>query len=334
MYRIKRRPKLLLGFATVAVCLAVYGSSTATGARVTNKKVAVLFNLPQGPFSDIYAAGISHIRKAVGRGNVAIAYNLQPSAYQSAMTSYATRGYGLVILTSDAFTDAAKLAASANPHTKFVVINGSAAATPNLTAYNYRWEQAGLLAGIVAGLSTRDNKVGAIHGTFNGVKLPPIVRLENGYIQGVRHVNHKAKVTTTWIQSFTDPTLASDAAQAQLSKGIDTIWVDASSGDPGAYQVAKSSGKIRLIGYGLPNTLAPKQLISSLLVNYSRTLEDAFSAYMRGSLKAKVYLQGYANGVFSLDPTPKNVPAATRTKIATEVAAAKAGKIRVRTSAG
>jgi basic membrane lipoprotein Med (substrate-binding protein (PBP1-ABC) superfamily) len=303
----RRLAALLLALPVLA--LAACGGDDEEGAGTTTSgtpaaeqakpKVAVLLSvgLKDTGYGRSAFAGIEQIREELGN-QVDHADLIKPADFATAMSDYAQRGYEIVIANGVEFQDAANRVAKQFPETRFVVVNGFQGAEPNLSAFDFEWEQAGYLAGIAAGLTTKSNKLGNI----GGVEIPPIQRLFFGFQQGAKAVNPDAEVTETWVGSFTDTGKAGQVAEAQISQGIDTIWAIADTANPGIFEAADKQGA-KVIGYGVDESdLAPDATLTTALVDYGKVIFTAVKLANDDQLEPKVYVQSYQDDVFGLAP--------------------------------
>lgn len=323
---------LRLAAVTSAVAGLVLGGTLA-GAAAQSKpaaagslKVAVLLStgLKDTGYGRAAYSGILKVQKDFGI-KAATADLIKPADFANAMTSYASRGYDLVILDGVEFQDAAKQVSAKFPKTWFVVVNGFLAGKPNLAAVDFEWEQAGFLAGIVAGLATKSNKVGNI----GGIKIPPIEGLFFGFKQGLAVVNPKAAVTVSYVGSFTDPGKAKTVADAQISQGVDVIWAIADTANTGIFQAVQEKG-IKAIGYGTDeSSFAPKNIVSTTLVGYGTVIYGIVKLARAGKLQPTVYVEGFKQGVLGLAPFHGLLSAKDAAKATSLAKQAKAGKLKI-----
>lgn len=326
----RHRHLALLALVTAGLVLAVALSNAMAGRTksAAGLKVAVVLavGLKDTGYGRSALAGITKIEKDF-KIDVATSDLIKPADFATSLSDYASRGFNVVIADGVEFQDAAKQVAPKFPKTKFVVVNGFLAAKPNLTAYNFRWEQAGFLGGIVAGVVTKSNKLGNI----GGIKIPPIEALFFGFAEGVKKVNPGATTTVSYVGSFTDPAKAKTVALAQISTGIDVIWAIADSANTGVYQAVKQKG-IRAIGYGSDeSSLAPKNIVSTTLVDYGKVIYDSVARAKAGTLQPIVYVEGFKEGVFGLAPFGGLLTSAQGAKVRALAKQAQAGKIPIKT---
>ncbi|MGH3167115.1 MAG: BMP family ABC transporter substrate-binding protein [Trebonia sp.] len=240
---------------------------------------------------------------------------------------YATRGYGLLLVDGAEMQQQAVEIAKQYPHMRVVVVNGDASAAPNLSSATYSWEQSGFLAGIAAGIATKSDKLGSV----GSIKIPPIEGLYYGYEQGVKAVNPKATTEMTYMNTNVPDTGLSDSlTAAEISRGDDIIYTQATGADPGVFR-AGCQHHVLVIGYGTnEENLGPSCTLTTQLVNYQGTMVTMATMYDQGVLKPQIYTYGFKDHAFSLAPII-NVSKAIAAKIQTVAAEAEAGKFTIKT---
>lgn len=136
--------------------------------------------------------------------------------------------------------------AKANPGIYFIGVDQfHAESLPNLVNLNFPADEAGYLAGALAGMMTKSNIVGAVLGPNT---IPDLVAFKEGFEAGVKDNNAEATVLATYHPStpdvaFNDPQWGATTAVEQLGQGADVIFAAAGSTGIGSLQeVAKSAG--------------------------------------------------------------------------------------------
>ena len=85
----------------------------------------------------------------------------------------------------------------------------------NLRSMLFRSDQAGYLAGSLAGLMSESDVVGAV----GGMEIPPVMAFTDPYRQGALCSNSSATVIVTYTNNFGDPLVGAQAAQALMAQG-------------------------------------------------------------------------------------------------------------------
>lgn len=135
---------------------------------------------------------------------------------------------------------AVQSAASLNPKTNFVIIDGVVPNMKNVASATFADNEAAYLAGIAAGYTTKTNKVGFIGGEEGEV----IDRFQAGFTAGVKQaakqLHKKIKVDVQYAASFSSPDKGKAIAANMYESGIDIIYHAAGGTGAGVFQEAKS----------------------------------------------------------------------------------------------
>ncbi|HEY77009.1 MAG TPA: BMP family ABC transporter substrate-binding protein, partial [Thermoflexia bacterium] len=136
------------------------------------------------------------------------------------------------------YSTAERLAAR-YPDTHFIIVDHEPLPdSKNVTGLVFAEDQAGFLAGALAGLITEKGTVGFI----GGVEAPPILRFQRGFEHGVALTNRQARVVVRYTDSFDDPKAGERAARALLEEGADVIFAAAGASGSAAIRAAAREG--------------------------------------------------------------------------------------------
>jgi basic membrane protein A and related proteins len=116
--------------------------------------------------------------------------------------------------------------------------------------------EATYLQGVIAGMMTESNVIGAV-GPFPFDSVNADI---NGFFDGARSVNPDIEITATFIESWFDPPKSNEAAAAQIAAGVDQMFMRAD-----AFDTCESSG---ILCYGpiADNTpAAPNSVVTDAL---------------------------------------------------------------------
>lgn len=125
--------------------------------------------------------------------------------------------------------------AKANPDAKLAIID-SVVEAPNVESVTFSENEGSFLVGVVAGLTTKTNKVAFI----GGAKSPVITRFEVGFKAGVEAVNPEATVTNTYAGAYDKPDIGKSLAATLYDAGNDIIFPAAGATGNGVFNEAKS----------------------------------------------------------------------------------------------
>ena len=163
----------------------------------------------------------------------------QPADYERNIEQFAVEGYEMIITVGFMLGEATKKMALKYPHVRFAIVDYTY--TPpvnNILGLVFAEDQAGFLAGCLAGLMTKSKTVGMVA----GMEIPPVIRFRKGYEAGVKYVCPACTVLGVYIDSFTDPARGKTAALSQIDEGADVIFGGGGITGSGAIQGATQAG--------------------------------------------------------------------------------------------
>lgn len=234
--RITRRPLL----AAMALAPLTGALARVPGARAQDPIVVTMVTDTQGlgdqSFNDLAKRGLDKAVADLGvQGEViesrdAAAYipNLTQAAEQSELT------VGVGFLLTEAITEIA----NQYPDDKFLLVD-SVSDAPNVESVTFREQEGAFLAGVVAGLMTKSNKLGVV----GGIKIPPVVRYVVGFEAGAKSVNPNADVVVAYADTFDDQALGKELTLAQYNQGVDIAFPVAGKTGIGSFDAAKEKGE-------------------------------------------------------------------------------------------
>lgn len=162
---------------------------------------------------------------------------------------------------------AVQSAASLNTKTNFVIIDGVVPSMKNVASVIFADNEAAYLAGIAAGYTTKNNKVGFLGGEEGEV----IDRFQAGFTAGVKQaakqLHKKITVDVKYAASFSSPDKGKAIAANMYESGIDIIYHAAGGTGAGVFQEAKSL-----------NQANPKQKVWVIGVDSDQSAEGEYKA--------------------------------------------------------
>lgn len=230
--------RLALVVALLVPMIAALGVGVTTSQaqdKITVTIVTDTAGLGDRNFNDLANAGLQRaatdfgIEPRVIESQDATAYipNLTAGAEQGDLT------IGVGFLLTEAITEVA----TQFPDDKFLLID-SVSEAENVASVTFKENEGAFLAGVVAGRTTKTNKIGVV----GGQEIPPVVRYVIGFQAGVRSVNPGAQVSVAYADSFEDPALGKELSLAQFNQGADIVFPVAGRTGIGSYEAAKEKG--------------------------------------------------------------------------------------------
>ncbi len=231
-------------------------------------------------------------------------------------------GCNVIYTTSFGFMDWTLKVAEEYPNIKFAHCSGYKTAD-NMSTYFGKVYEARYLAGIVAGLKTKTNKIGYVA----AFAIPECIRGINGFTQGVKSVNPDATVEVVWTNTWFDPTLEKQGALELLNKGCDVIEQHQ---DTTAPQVAAQEKGVFCIGYNSPTpNAAPKAYLTAPIFKWGTFIKDDVQKILDGTWTSRKYWEGLSADMVDLDALTDLCAPGTAEKVAAAKAAIMDGSLKI-----
>lgn len=212
----------------------------------------------------------------------------------------------LVIAHSSGYEAAVLEVAPKMKDTSFVVFSDLSTTNglPNVAGWAVNWNEYGYLAGS-AGCFAAKERGGDGVGHVNSEPIPAFTR----YAAGVKAAAEEngCKFQTRWINSFSDVAKAKQAALSMISDGAEVITTSADTADEGSRDAAVEKDKLFTANYAPASDLAPKNTITSIVINMDKAYDEMGRLHSTGKLEPKVYPMNVANGGLSYESPFKNV---------------------------
>jgi basic membrane protein A len=130
-------------------------------------------------------------------------------------------GNALCIAVGFNLADATLSKANANPVVDFAIVDFTYDSYPsNLRGIDFASDEAGYLAGTLAGMMTVSDVIGAV----GGMDIPPVANFIDGYRNAAQCANPDVTVLVTYTGTFMDPDLGAQTAQDMISQDADIIF--------------------------------------------------------------------------------------------------------------
>jgi len=216
------------------------------GGNVQPALVLDIGGLGDQSFNDSAYAGLQRAQEELGVQGDYLESNA-PTDYINNLTQLADNGSTPIFAVGFLLTDAVNEVAAQYPDTNFAIID-SVAEGDNVASLVFREQEAGYLAGVVAGAMTQEdtdyttsdeNIVGFLGGQEES---PPVVRFQAGYIAGVESVCEDCEVLSQYAgttpDAFNDPARGREISLQQIEEGADIIFHGAGATGAGLFDAA------------------------------------------------------------------------------------------------
>ena len=145
----------------------------------------------------------------------------QPTDYEKNVKQFIDEGYDMIVTVGFMMGETTQKMAEAYPDVEFAIVDFSYdPAIPNVEGLLFREDQAGFMAGVLAGLMSETKTVGFV----GGMEVPAVKKFRHGYENGVAYACADCSVIGVYIDSFTDPARGKAAAESQIAEGADVIF--------------------------------------------------------------------------------------------------------------
>ena len=162
--------------------------------------------------------------------------------FESNLTALAQGGPDLVIAVGASQKKALEKVAPAYPNVKFAIVDAEVKGD-NVRSLVFSEEQGSFLAGYLAGLMTKTNKVGFV----GGVDMDLIRKFESGYAAGLKQANPSAEMLAPkYSGGWDDADTCKAAANVLYGQGADIVYQAAGRGGLGVIKAAKEQGKFAI----------------------------------------------------------------------------------------
>ena len=199
-----------------------------------------------------------------------------------------------------------------NPDVTFLHCGGmyTEGKTPkNVGSYFGYIDEAEYVAGIVAGMTTKSNKLGFIAAK----PIPQVLRNINSYTLGARSVNPKVTTTVIFTGDWSMPVKEAEAANSLIDQGADVLTAHVDSPKV-IVELAERRG-VFVTGYHAnQSALAPKGYLTGAEWNWGKVYTDYVNWIQAGTPYPHLLRGGLKEGFVKVSPYGKAVSSAAKKK--------------------
>jgi basic membrane protein A and related proteins len=299
-----RRPIHLLSVAAAALALLVAGcgsdnsksssgssgssgsTSTPAGKKIKVGLVTDIGGLNDRSFNQLAYQGLKNAQSQLGIDGRVLT-SKSNADYVPNLSTLAQQHYDLVIGVGFLMADAMDTVASKFPNTKFAIIDVDATTLKhkpkNVEGLLFKEQEAGYLAGYMAGLYMKDNGGTAI-GSVGGQKIPPVDHYIAGYQAGAKAADPGIKTLNGYSQDFVDQSKCKEIALNQIQQGAKVVFQVAGQCGLGAIDAAKEKG-VQAIGVDADQAYLGPQVMTSATKHVDVAVFDTVKQAQGGSFK-------------------------------------------------
>lgn len=263
--------------------------STIKAAMVTD-----IGGLGDKSFNDLSAQGLDRAKSELGV-ETTVLESKEAADYESNIEQLVTAGYSPIFAVGFLMTDTVSKVSTTYPDVNFGGIDEFfGTPIPNVVGLNFKEQEAGFLAGIVAGklttMTDTDPRINdkKVVGFVGGMEIPPVQKFQAGFIAGVKKANPDVEVKSVYTGSFTDQQKGFEAGKALIEQGADIVFAAAGQTGLGTFKAAKEN-KALFIGVDadqyLTITDAGDTIITSAIKRVDNAVFETVKRAVEGSLK-------------------------------------------------
>lgn len=280
---------------------------------------AVFIGPADDGFTGAHYNGLEGMRKTLGLSESQVLYKFnvpENAECEAALRELVDAGCNIIFGNSWGYMNFMAEMADEFPEVIFSHCSGYMNNSVNFNNYFGRIYQARYLAGIAAGLKTESNQLGYVAAFPDNAEVAGGI---NAFALGAQSVNPDAVVHVKYINSWGDPTLEKQTAEALLASGCDVIAQHCDSVMPQV--AAEQAGKFGC-GYNRDMTeAAPKAHLTAPIWNWDVFYTIEVSDLINGTWECVNYFPGLVEGFVDISPLTENC--APGTAEAVEAARAK-----------
>lgn len=169
-----------------------------------------------------------------GKGGYSYLQSSSDADYATNLNKLVRDDFDLVYGIGFLMTDAINEIAEQQPEANFAIVD-SVVEKPNVASITFKEHEGSFLVGVVAGLTTKTNKIGFV----GGMEIPLIEKFESGFLAGVKSVNPNATVEVQYAGAFDKADTGKAIASSMYANGIDVIYHASGATGNGVFSEAK-----------------------------------------------------------------------------------------------
>jgi basic membrane protein A and related proteins len=265
------------------------GGGGETAAEETPIKAGVVTDiggLNDRSFNALANAGIKRAADELGIEE-RVLISKQQGDYIPNLTTLAQQQFDLIVPVGFLMADATNTVATKLPDVNFAIVDFSAAGLKdkpkNVQGLLFKEQEAGYLAGYLAGLWAKDNDAKVVS-TVGGQKIPPVDHYIAGFQAGAKKAYPGIQTLNGYSQDFVDQAKCKEIALDQIAKGSKVVFQVAGGCGLGALDAAKEKG-VQGIGVDADQAYLGDHILTSALKKVDVAVYDAIKRAQDGTFE-------------------------------------------------
>ena len=209
--------------------------------------------------------------------------------YVPNLTTLAQQQYDLSVSVGFLMGEATATVAGKFPNNNFAIVDfpasGLKGKPQNVEGLLFKEQEAGYLAGYLAGLWAKDNNATTVS-TVGGQKIPPVDHYIAGFQKGATDANPGIKTLNAYSQDFVDQAKCKEIALDQIAQGSKVVFQVAGQCGLGALDAAKEKG-VQGIGVDADQAYLGDHILTSALKKVDVAVFDAIKRVQDGTLQGR-----------------------------------------------
>ena len=302
----------------------VAGGPRVAAAAETKKKMAMILpgSIQDADYNTVGYLALQEVGKTYDL-QVSQSENVAVADAERISREYVNGGYEIITYHGGQFPTISMKLAPLFPHVVFIQEASGRLPNvpPNFWTMSRKWFRGFYVLGALGALTTKTNKIGYVA----GVRIPDSVANVNAIQMAIKEYNPKAELIYTHVGDFNDPVKARQAAEAQITGGVDFIIIFVNYGQYGVIEAAKAAPRPVLLTTHQTEKwdLAPKLFTASLNAHFVTPYKEVVGRILKGE-KTGYYEMTVGRGLEISDI--RNVPPEVAGKVKGIVKDVVAGK--------
>jgi basic membrane protein A and related proteins len=267
---------------------ATEGTGATTGSEGQALRIGLVTDvggLDDRSFNFLANQGLERAQDELGvQGRVVISRSERD--YVPNLSTLARQDYDLIVGVGFLMAEAIDTVAERFPDSNFAIVDFSAedlAGKPdNVRGLLFKEQEAGYLAGYMAGLYVAEQGGEQVIGSVGGQKIPPVDRYIAGYQAGAKAANPDVQTLNGYSQDFVDQAKCKEIALNHISRGAVVVFQVAGQCGLGALSAA-AERNARGIGVDADQGYLGQHVLTSALKKVDVAVFETVKAVQEGS---------------------------------------------------
>lgn len=285
--------KKIVLLVVVLLMVATAGFVHAENSPMSIGLLLSIGGLGDKSFNDATYSGIQKMRKIPGV-SVDVVEPANVAAMEDGLEYLSSRKLDLIFAVGLFANEAVRQASARHPELKYVLID-SVVTAPNVLSILFNEEEGSFYAGALAGLLSKNKKVGFL----GGMTSPVIASFERGFKNGLSFVSPESVLTSTYAgetpEAFANPEAGKRIAFEMAAKGVDVIYHAAGATGLGLIEAARRSGFLVIGVDSDQSALVPGKVAASMVKRIDVALERAVKLVRENHFQGGVLTLGLAD---------------------------------------